>query len=77
MAYPSDYRSSWPGTMRYVLVLAGLFLVVYMVTSPTLRHSKALSSCPPCFCDCEEDPMFSPLGQSAHLYLDAKSCLML
>ncbi|WMV11898.1 hypothetical protein MTR67_005283 [Solanum verrucosum] len=62
MAYPSDHRSSSRGTVRFVLVLVGLFLVIYMVTTPTLRHSKALSSCPPCFCDCEEDPMFSPIG---------------
>ncbi|XP_055816798.1 uncharacterized protein LOC129886237 isoform X1 [Solanum dulcamara] len=61
MAYPSEHRSSSRGTVRFVLVLVGLFLVIYMVRPPTLRHSKALSSCPPCFCDCEEDPMFSPI----------------
>ncbi|CAN4108690.1 unnamed protein product [Withania somnifera] len=32
-----------------------------MVRPPTLRHSKALASCPPCLCDCEEDLMFSPI----------------
>lgn len=69
MAYPSDHRSSSRGTVRFVLVLVGLFLVIYMVTTPTLRHSKALSSCPPCFCDCEEDPMFSPIGQFISLWM--------
>ncbi|KAH0731561.1 hypothetical protein KY289_002749 [Solanum tuberosum] len=70
MAYPSDHRSSSRGTVRFVLVLVGLFLVIYMVTTPTLRHSKALSSCPPCFCDCEEDPMFSPIDFLETLWRD-------
>ncbi|CAN4108689.1 unnamed protein product [Withania somnifera] len=61
MAYPSDHRSSSRGTVRFILVLVGLCLVIYMVRPPTLRHSKALASCPPCLCDCEEDLMFSPI----------------
>ncbi|OIT19626.1 uncharacterized protein LOC107832749 [Nicotiana tabacum] len=60
MAYPSDQRSSSRGTVRFVMVLLGLFLVVYIVRPPRLRHSsKALDSCPPCFCDCEEESMLS------------------
>ncbi|KAF3628442.1 putative 39S ribosomal protein L45, mitochondrial-like [Capsicum annuum] len=71
MAHPSDHRSFSRGTVRFVLVLVGLFLVVYMVRPPTLRHYKALSSCPPCLCDCEEDSMFSPIGvQTVDLKLD-------
>ncbi|KAJ8572936.1 hypothetical protein K7X08_009447 [Anisodus acutangulus] len=61
MAYPSDHRNSSRGTVRFVLVVVGLFLVVYMVRPTRLQHSKALASCPPCFCDCEVDPMFSPI----------------
>lgn len=57
-------------SVRFILVVLGLCLVLYIVRPPRLWHSSTLlASCPPCSCDCSRDSILSlPLGLFIFLY---------
>ncbi|XP_009778576.1 uncharacterized protein [Nicotiana sylvestris] len=47
-------------SVRFILVVLGLCLVLYIVRPPRLWHnSTLLASCPPCSCDCSRDSILS------------------
>ncbi|KAK6932766.1 Protein of unknown function DUF1068 [Dillenia turbinata] len=56
---------------KMIMVLMGVCLVVYIMARPLYWHfAEVLSSsfsCPPCFCDCNSEPLFSvPLDCMRH-----------
>ncbi|KAK6915538.1 Protein of unknown function DUF1068 [Dillenia turbinata] len=64
MAFPQSYsRFCSPTVMRFVILLVGVSLIVYMVGSPLNlkreKFSSAQASCASCICDCSSGTIFS------------------